>query len=139
MIVADASWVIALRDPADAHHTAAIAIGEATANDVVLLHPVTFAECLVAPARLGVLDAAATALRHAYDICDVDDDAPVRWARLRADSGLRLPDVIVLDTAIAHGATSIATFDDRLVAAAATRGIASPAPRPVGPGGAPAP
>ena len=128
MIVADASWVIALRDPADAHHAAAAAIGDATADDVVLLHPVTFAECLVAPARLGVLDAAATALRDAYDICDVDDDAPVRWARLRANSGLRLPDVIVLDTGIVHGATAIATFDDRLVAAAASRGIAFAAP-----------
>lgn len=94
----------------------------------MLLHPLTFAECLVAPARLGALDAAATALRDAYDTCDVDDDAPVRWARLRADSGLRLPDVIVLDTAIVHGATAIATFDDRLVAAAASRGIAFAAP-----------
>lgn len=124
MIVADAGWIIALRDPADAHHTAASAINDATAAENVLLHPVTLAECLVAPARLGVLDDAVAALRAAYDICDMDEDAPVRWARLRADSGLRLPDVIVLDTAVVHGATAIATFDDRLVAAAASCGLA---------------
>lgn len=124
MIVADASWVIALRDPADAHHIAASAINEATTAENVVLHPVTLAECLVAPARLGVLDDAVRALRAAYDICDMDEDAPVRWARLRADSGLRLPDVIVLDTAVVNAATAIATFDVRLVAVAASRGIA---------------
>jgi predicted nucleic acid-binding protein len=124
MIVADASWVIALRDPDDEHHAAALAINDATGADEVLLHPVTFAQCLVAPATMGVLEQAAEALRAAYDIAIVDDDAPVRWARLRADTGLRLPDVIVLDTALVHGAEAIVTFDDRLGAAADARGIA---------------
>jgi hypothetical protein len=36
--------------------------------------------------------------------------------------------MIVLDTAIVHGATAIATFDDRLVAAAASRGIVRAGP-----------
>jgi predicted nucleic acid-binding protein len=125
VIVADASWIVALRDPEDEHHARAVTINEATATSKVLLHPVTLAECLVAPAKLGVLDEAAAALRAAYDIVVIDDDAPLRWAQLRARAGLRLPDAIVLDTALTHGVTAIATFDDRLIHAANDHGIAT--------------
>ncbi len=126
MIVADASWIIALRDPADGHHGAAVAVNETTADQEILLHPVTLAECLVAPAKVGVLDDAANKLRAAYEIIDIDIDidAPERWARLRAHAGLRLPDAIILDAAITHGATAILTFDDNLAAAATKRNIA---------------
>lgn len=123
MIVADASWIIALRDPQDPHHRLAVALDEATADEDVLLHPVTFAECLVAPAKLGVLDQAAAALRAAYEIGEVDAEAPVRWAALRASTGLRLPDTIVLDTAIATRA-AVATFDDQLARTASAHGLA---------------
>lgn len=118
MIVADASWVIALRDAGDVHHAEASVINDATATEAVLLHTVTFAECLVGPARLGVLDDAVIALLAAFEIIDVDSDAPVRWASSHAKTGLRLPDVIVLDAALQRGARAIATFDDRLAATA---------------------
>ncbi|MDZ7732558.1 MAG: hypothetical protein U5R31_05065 [Acidimicrobiia bacterium] len=84
VIVADASWIVALRDPDDPHHLDAAAINDDTAVEEILLHPLTLAECLVAPARLGVLDQAAAALRAAFEVTDVDDDAPLRWAGLRA-------------------------------------------------------
>ena len=125
MIVADASWVIALRDPDDEHHAHASEINDATLDDDVLLHPVTLAECLVAPARLGALDGAVAALRAAYEVPGVDVDAPVRWAQLRAETRLRLPDAIVLDTTIVHAATAVVTFDAALATAAAARGIAT--------------
>ena len=121
MIVADASWIVALRDPLDPHHGEAAAINEVLSDERALLHPVTFAECLVAPALLGMLDDAAAALRAAFEVIDIDLDAPLRWASLRAETGLRLPDVIVLDTALHHGATSIATFDEKLAARAFDR------------------
>lgn len=124
MIVADASWIIALRDPADGHHAAAVTVNETTADQEIMLHPVTLSECLVAPAKLGDLDDAARKLRAAYEIIDVDIHAPERWARLRAHAGLRLPDAIVLDAALAHRATAILTFDDNLAAAATKRNIA---------------
>ena len=123
MIVADASWVVALRDPGDDHHREAVANNGGIAGEVALLHPVTLAECLVAPAKLGVLNEAASQLRAAFDVVDVDPDAPIRWALLRAETGLRLPDAIVLDTALHHRARAVATFDELLAARSADRGF----------------
>ena len=123
MIVADASWVVALRDPSDDHHVRAVAIHRQIGDEDALLHPLTLAECLVAPARLDALDDGAAALRGAFEICDIDRDAPLRWAALRADSGLRLPDAIVLDTAISCDARALVTFDDKLAAATRMRRI----------------
>lgn len=128
MIVADASWIIALRDPRDPHHRYAVRLNEATADEVVILHPVTFAECLVGPAKLDRLDAAASAARAAFEVVGLDADAPLRWARLRATTNLRLPDVIALDTAVVHGARMILTFDSQLAAEAESRSITAPAP-----------
>lgn len=123
MIVADASWVVALRDSSDGHHRRAVAINQEIAEEDALLHPVTLAECLVAPARLGMLEGAADGLRASFVVTDVEADAPERWAALRADTGLQLPDAIVLDTALTHAVRAIATFDDRLAASAVERGL----------------
>ena len=54
-----------------------------------------------------MLDQAAATLRAAFEITEFEDDAPMRWALLRAESGLRLPDVVVLDTALHRGARAI--------------------------------
>lgn len=126
MIVADASWIIALRDADDPHHASAITLNEATVDDVIVVHPVTLAECLVGAARLGQLDAGAAALRAAFEVADIDIDAPLRWANIRSATSLRLPDAIVLDTAIVHAARMILTFDRQLAAEARTREIDSP-------------
>lgn len=122
-VVADTSWIAALRDPADAHHAAAVAHHDAIGDELVILSPVTLAECLVAPAKLGVVDQAEAALRAAFEIADHDAAAPKRWAIRRAESGLKLPDAIVLETAIRVGATAVATFDDRLKAACQSAGL----------------
>jgi len=124
VIVVDASWILALRDPDDAHHDKAAGVNEAVGDESALLHPVTFAECLVAPAKLGMADDAAAALRAAFEVVDVDRDAPVRWATLRAETGLRLPGAIVLDTALRHGARAIVTFDEKLAARSIDRNLA---------------
>ena len=123
MIVADASWVIALRDPSDALHSAAAAINRNLGAESVLLHPLTLAECLVAPARLGALQDAALRLRAAFEIPDVESGAPLRWAAMRAETGLRLPDAIVLDTALRQGARAVVTFDAQLASAAQAHGL----------------
>ena len=100
-----------------------MALNSNIAGEDALLHPVTLAECLVAPAKLGVLDEATAGLRAAFEVVDVDPDAPIRWSLLRVQTGLRLPDAIVLDTAIHHRARAIATFDDRLAARSENRGL----------------
>ena len=123
MIVVDASWIVALRDPGDDHHGRAVVTAREMADEDAVLHPVTLAECLVAPARLGVLEEASAGLRASFDVADVDPDAPMRWARLRAETGLRLPDAIVLETALNQRARAVATFDERLAARAADHGL----------------
>ena len=123
MIVADASWVIALFDPMDQHHALAKAQLPA-AGDRPLMHAVTLAECLVYPARVGQHREVAGELRSAFEIVYMDEDSPVRWAELRESEALRLPDAVVLDTALVARAGAIATFDERLAAAARRRGVA---------------
>lgn len=123
MIVVDASWIVALRDPGDGHHRRAVATFREIADEDAVLHPVTVAECLVAPASLGVLEEVSAGLRASFNVADVDPDAPLRWAQLRAATGLRLPDAIVLDTALHQGARALATFDEQLAARAADRGL----------------
>ena len=116
-IVVDTSWVAALRDPADRHHTEAVAHHNAIGDEAVLIASITLAECLVGPAKLGVLDEAETALLSAFEIAVEDETAPRRWAACRASTGLKLPDAIVLETARRVGADAVATFDNRLAAA----------------------
>jgi hypothetical protein len=101
VIVADARWVIALSDPVDPHHAAAVALNRTTIDEVVVLHPVTLAECLVGPASSGLLDRAANAYRSAFTIASVD-------------------------TAVVGGASAILTFDRPLAAEATGRSIACP-------------
>lgn len=122
MIVADASYLIALGDPTDLHHAAATQVRAAIEERVVLLHPLTLAECLVGPSVLGRLHEAEDALRRATDVVAFDPDSPVRLATLGAASRLRMPDAIVLDTAVAHDA-AIVTFDDRLAVVARGLGL----------------
>lgn len=123
MIVADASFLIALADPGDAHHPDAARVRRDIEDQVLLLHPLTLAECLVGPARIGRLEQADAAWRTATVVVDFDPASPARFALRRAETGLRLPDAIVLDTAIVHAA-GIATFDERLGTTARSQGIA---------------
>ena len=123
MIVVDASWIVALRDEDDVHHRRAVETFAQIADEDAVLHPVTLAECLVAPARMGVMEEAAALLRASFDVTGMDLDAPLRWAQLRAATGLRLPDAIVLDTALHQRARAVATFDEQLAARACTRGL----------------
>lgn len=122
MIVADASWVIALRDPSDPHHGTAVNDDDTIDEGDVVLHQVTLAECLVGAARLGMVEEAAATLRAAFEILDADVDAPLRWAQVRADHALRLPDAVVVDTAVSLDA-AIVTFDERLRRAALRMGL----------------
>ncbi|CAM3106116.1 type II toxin-antitoxin system VapC family toxin [Skermania piniformis] len=123
MIVLDASVLIAHLESADVHHDRATELLADAVEDPWGASPMTLTEVLVGPARSGTLKAAEAAIGLLeIDAIDLLDDAPVRLATLRATTRLRLPDCCVLLAAMTTGA-EMATFDDRLAAAATELGL----------------
>lgn len=124
MIVVDASVLIAHLDASDVHHDRAGTLLLSAGDDSLAASPLTLAEVLVGPARVGLLDRATAALRQ-LEVTRVSlaDDAHPRLATLRASTDLKLPDCCVLLAAEqAHAA--VATFDVRLAATARELGFA---------------
>ena len=125
MIVLDASVLIGQLDGRDPHHTRARALLEASGAEPLGASAISLAETLVAPARAGRLEEAEAALeRIGVGELDLGDDAPARLAKLRAETGLKLPDCCVLATAQQH-AGAVASFDKDLAAAAEELGLKS--------------
>ncbi|WOF21525.1 PIN domain-containing protein [Microbacterium betulae] len=121
MIVLDASVMIAHMVGGDAHAERAFEILDT--EDELMLHPMTAAESLVGPVRVGrEAEALAVLTRLGVERHVPADDEPVELARLRAETGLRLPGCCVLAAALVEGA-SLATFDTRLARAARERGV----------------
>ena len=113
MIVVDASVLIAFLDHTDKHHADAIELLAEVQRFVV--HPVTLAEVLVHPVRVGAEDdvlARLSAIGMTVSPLPID---PVDFARVRVRTGLKMPDCVVLVCASAHG-SGIATFDGQLAA-----------------------
>lgn len=122
MIVLDASVLIAHLDADDAHHDRARTLLGDIAGEGLAANLLTLAEVLVGPARIGQLDQTNAALRRLQvDTLGFDQHAPVRLATLRATTSLRLPDCCVL-LAVEQTGASLATFDERLAAAARSHG-----------------
>ncbi len=122
MIVLDASVLIAHLDGEDAHHEAANGLLVA-ADDEFGASAITLAEVFVTPARSGHLELVQTALEQlGVNELPFPVNTSVQLARLRAETGLKLPDCCVLLAAESTGAT-VATFDERLAAAAARRNL----------------
>jgi predicted nucleic acid-binding protein len=115
VIVLDACVLIAFLNSADAHHAQARRLLLDSAGQERGASSLTIAEILVGPAKVGRIDEARRAL-HTLGISQIDmrSDAPPRLARLRADSGLKLPACCVLLAAQDVTAQAIATLDDRL-------------------------
>lgn len=123
MIVLDACVLIAHLDAGDARHDRAFALLGAAEGEPFAASAVTLAEVLIGPARVGAVARAEAALRRlGVTAVPLGEDAPARLASMRATTALRLPDCCVLHAAEQVGA-SVATFDDRLVGAARSRGI----------------
>ena len=86
-----------------------------------MVHPVTLAEVLVHPARHCTESAVLnTLISIGMRESQMRVDA-VALARLRAESGLKMPDCLVLATAIWHG-TDVLTFDAQLKSVANAKG-----------------
>ena len=122
MIVLDASVMIAILDSSDSHFETAQRIFLNHATERLVAPRMTVAETLVQPARVGRAPAAAAALAMlGVGYLDEPDD-PLELARLRASSGLRMPDCLILYAAIRERA-KLATFDTRLAKAASEAGV----------------
>ena len=129
VILIDASVLIAYLDSDDAQHTLAEELLAREIDDDFAANPLTLAEVLVIPARDGRLEQVQAAL-HDLDVQELPfpADTAVKLALLRADTGLKMPDCCVLLAAESGaGATvaRVASFDDRLTRAAATRNLST--------------
>lgn len=124
MIVFDASVLIAALSPSDTHHLAARSLlVRCDLDQGAMVHPINLAEVLVGPSRRGKeADVASTIAASGVETMPVDLHAPTRIARLRAATGLGIPDCCALDAALETG-YAIATFDDQLARAATSLGI----------------
>lgn len=124
MIALDSRVVIAHLSPDDPRHVAASEYLRDEAAEDFLMHSLNLAEVLVGGVRAGrgqemLDDLQGMGIR----VAERPDGEPMRLARLRAGTGLKLPDCCALDTALfAHSA--LATLDQALAQAARERGIA---------------
>jgi predicted nucleic acid-binding protein len=117
LTVLDASVVIATLDDQDAHHAAARgALGAAwDARETIVVPAVAYAETMVRPmAAGGAVLSRADAFFRTQTIEPLSSAAARHAARLRAEtSWLRLPDALIVGTALALGAQTILTADER--------------------------
>ena len=118
LIVLDAGPLIAVLDAQDAHHAAAVAaLREVEASgDRLIVPAAAYAECLVHPAKRGpsamsAVDDYLNALPATIE--PITGLIAREAARLRAKHGrrLRLPDALVVATALEVGADRILTTD----------------------------
>lgn len=123
MIVLDASVLIGHLDARDPHHEKATDLLATSDAEPLGASAITLAETLVAPARAKRLDEAKAALeRLGVEELGLGEGAPARLAKLRAETGRKLPDCCVLDVAEQHKG-SVASFDADLRKAARRLGL----------------
>ena len=123
----DAGVVIGLQDANDAHHTSAhLALVRISRDGHGLAMAASaFAECLVGPYRRG--KASVDIVRSLFErlpitIVALDSEIAATAARLRAQhAGLRLPDALVIATAISRAADQLVTTDRRWPSAKAMK------------------
>jgi len=117
LIHVDAGVVIGLLDADDAHHESANAALARVlrSGDRLAMAASAFAECLVGPQRRGPRAVAGVddlIERLPIDIADLDRGIARTAASLRASHRhLRLPDALVIATAIEHSADELITTD----------------------------
>jgi predicted nucleic acid-binding protein len=114
--VVDASVLIAAIDDADAHHERAIAELESALGEQRLRLPaVAFSEALVAPYRTSQSRGRAVegGLRRLGRVEPITPDIASRAAQLRTKRRIKLPDALILATAVELRAQEILTFDER--------------------------
>lgn len=113
LIVLDASIVIALLDPKDALHAAALRVSIAHAAEDLRVPASALAETLVVPSRAGRMDEVRAKIQLLdLGVIPIGEDIAVEAARLRGrHRSLRLPDALVIASGDVLNADSILTGD----------------------------
>ena len=119
----DTGILIAFANPDDAQHRGATRFLVEFSSEPFSVTSLTLAEALIHPVRAdivgGMVKAIATLELYVEDLREQD---AVPLARVRAATGLKMPDALVIHTAERHGG-SVATTDARLAAVADSRGL----------------
>ena len=114
VVVLDAGALIALFQDTDVHHKWATDFAIITIESEMAVSAVTLSEAMVHPARAGLLDqyrASIEALE--ISVSGFDASSASQVAQLRATTGLKTPDAVVLQKALELQA-EIATTDQTL-------------------------
>jgi predicted nucleic acid-binding protein len=123
VIVLDATVLIAYLDGEDNHHSRAETLLAREIDDDFAANSLTLAEVLVVPVRENRLNDVRAALQDlALQELPFPADTAAKLADLRVSTNLKMPDCCVLLAAEDAGAR-LASFDDRLADAAATRNL----------------
>lgn len=123
MIVLDANVLIAFLDSDDVHHARARSLVEAHVEGGFAVSVLTAAEAIVHPARAGRgAEGMAVLDRLPLMLVPFTEQDIQGVAQVRADRRIRMPDAVVLHTALASGAV-LATFDATLAGAAREAGV----------------
>lgn len=117
-IVIDTSVLIAYLDGGEVFSGSATVLLDqlvAGGSHPAVISAVTVTECLVRPFRAGppAVATAATFLGHFLNlrVRPIDDEVATEAARVRALTGLRTPDALVIATALVEGIATIVTGD----------------------------
>jgi predicted nucleic acid-binding protein len=117
-IVLDASVLIALLNSKDTHHRWALDFLVSASADEFLMPAINYAEALVHPVRAGLVEEFSSNIEKlGIQIVDSSASDAIHLANLRVSTRLRMPDAIVLQTALRTDA-DLATTDEKLTAAA---------------------
>ena len=118
VIVLDANVLIALLASHDAHHEWALGLFVDSIEDKLVISSLTLSEAMVHPARNGQMDLMLRNITSlGIEVSELDQAGSMNLAYVRARTQLRMPDALVLHTAMEHNA-SLATLDAKLALAA---------------------
>ena len=124
LIILDASVLIAYLDSSDAHYARAIDL-ILNSHEALAVNEITWAEVLVGAVKDGIEPIVSKTVlidMGVEVIIPVTEDWPLFLAKVRAATGLKLPDALVLATAKLLDA-KVATFDDHLAKIASEQKI----------------
>lgn len=106
--------LIALLSKNDAHHLWAFNFFTENAHEQFCMSALTYAEVLVHPIRKKEIKKFIRDIEPLQlEIFPITFDDSIRFAEMRTTTSLRMPDAVVLNSAIQFG-TAIATADDKL-------------------------